>query len=290
MRFYDKIISDKLDKNNKKSQNSYTKFFDYREIRYRNYLKLIELSLKMARKYPKKLFVFRRHPSEPNEIFKSHFRNKPKNLKLIYKFTVTPWLYSCDAHINSGCTTVLESVYFKKKIITFLPFRNSSFSNYKLFKPLLFDENEILGNNFNTILNKKNININLKNLKKICINFDNTTYSHDLIIPILKRYFKNKASTINFIKIKKNKFRKLIDHLLSNLKTWVLSFDILRNLITTLAPLEFSLTKERKLLKYKDIKKSEILNLIKIFKKIDKNNSKLKVQKISESVFYIKKI
>ena len=77
----------------------------------------------------------------------------------------------------------------------------------------------------------------------------------------------------------------MIDYYASNLKSWVFSISFLRGIITPFFPLEFSFTKERKLLKYKNIKKFEVLNLINIFKKIDKNKLKFKVKKISDSVF-----
>ena len=58
-----------------------------------NYYKLIDLTIDIAKQNPKLLIIFRKHPNETNENLEKLFKNKPKNLKLIYKYSVTPWIF-----------------------------------------------------------------------------------------------------------------------------------------------------------------------------------------------------
>ena len=66
---------------------------------------------------------------EEDKFINNFFKDKPKNLKLIYKYSVTPWIMSCDVHIHSGCLTAIES-NFKKEMTPLMPNYDKSF---KLF-------------------------------------------------------------------------------------------------------------------------------------------------------------
>ena len=37
-------------------------------------------------------------------------------IKIIFKYTVTPWIIACKSYIHSGCTTVFEAITLNKKI------------------------------------------------------------------------------------------------------------------------------------------------------------------------------
>ena len=80
------------------------------------------LQSRLQKENPNTTFVFRRHPIESEEYIKNKFINKPKNLKLIYKFSVTPWIYNCNFHLHSGCLSSLETIKLKKfsYLFTFL--------------------------------------------------------------------------------------------------------------------------------------------------------------------------
>ena len=45
---------------------------------------------------------------------KRRFGKIPSNLKIIYKYSATPWIIACDVFIHSGCTTSLEAAILKK--------------------------------------------------------------------------------------------------------------------------------------------------------------------------------
>ena len=86
----------------------------FNTFRKNNYESLLNLTIKIAKENPNITFVFRRHPMENEDFLKIKFADKPKNLKLIYKFSVTPWIYNCNFHLHSGCLSSLETIKLKK--------------------------------------------------------------------------------------------------------------------------------------------------------------------------------
>ena len=74
---------------------------------------------------------------EEDSFINEYFKEKPQNLKLIYKYSVTPWIMNCDVHIHSGCLTAIESAILKKKQITFMPNYDNSFRIFQNLSPFL---------------------------------------------------------------------------------------------------------------------------------------------------------
>ena len=81
------------------------------------YLDTVKIMKQIALICPKSLFIFRPHPGQDIKKVKKTFGKIPKNLKIIYKHTVTPWIIASDLFIHAGCTTSYEASVLKKKII-----------------------------------------------------------------------------------------------------------------------------------------------------------------------------
>ena len=62
----------------------------------------------IASAFPDINFVFRPHPIASPEYWYSNLR-KLRNLSIIYKGSVEPWIYSSKAVIHAGCTTGLQA-------------------------------------------------------------------------------------------------------------------------------------------------------------------------------------
>ena len=54
---------------------------------------------------------------EKHDELKINIEKKIKNIKVEYKYTITPWIMCCDYFLHSGCSTVFEASILKKKII-----------------------------------------------------------------------------------------------------------------------------------------------------------------------------
>lgn len=64
--------------------------------------------------------VFRPHPEEEKSIYEDAFA-KHKNVSVIYKGSVIPWLLASEVMIHPDCTTSIESLMLGKKAISHLP-------------------------------------------------------------------------------------------------------------------------------------------------------------------------
>ena len=80
-----------------------------------NYLELVKVCIEIAKSNPKLTVIFRRHPNETDENLKELFKNKPKNIKLVYKFTVTPWIIASDYYLHAGVSNIAGSHSLEKK-------------------------------------------------------------------------------------------------------------------------------------------------------------------------------
>ena len=107
-----KLNSHLLFSNNSQKKN----YIENSEVYLNNYIRLLNLVKKIAIQNPKLTIIFRRHPSETHISIREYFRDKPANLKIIYKFNITPWILACRYYLHSGCQSYLEALALKKKL------------------------------------------------------------------------------------------------------------------------------------------------------------------------------
>ena len=273
----------------KNLKNHISKKLKFNDNRKKNYFALLNLVSKIAEENPKKTFIFRRHPFESENFIQNFFYNKPKNLKLIYKFPVTPWIYNCDMHLHSGCLSSLESIFLKKKLITFMPFNSiEDFENYKSFKPF-FKREDICRKFFKKKKYSKK-QFFYGNMERVLINFSNKK-TFKLILNVFNTKYKNIKSQISFKKIDKNPKSSLLNLVLkigSSAKSLINKSPFAQEYLAKISPY-LTDTKETKSLKFKSITLDEMKKTIKLFTKADNFKGLIDVKKISESTFYIKK-
>ena len=267
-----------------KEQKKFSKVLKNEENMKLNYLKLINLVIKIAKQNPKLIIIFRKHPNETKENLKKLFKNKPKNIKLIYKYTVTPWILACDHYLHSGCQTSLEAIAIKKKIVTYMPVKLYPNINFKLTKPFFADEEKCLNFFKDLKKNKKKFSIS-KQTKMIAENLNSNKYYVNNFINFLKKEYpyQMKSELQKRDDIHQNFLIKNFMKLGSIIKSFLVKNDIYLNFI----PKSYYISKESKEQKFNSISAREIKNYLNYMIKLDTKKPKLSLRKTSESAYLI---
>jgi len=170
---------------------------------YKSSLKIYKHFLKLPQKisllYKNNKVILRPHPSE-NILTWVNKYTKKKNIVVIYKNNVVPWILGSKKIYQNRCTTALDAFFLRKSVINFDPYK-SKFEHKKLF----------------SILGKKSHKIKV-NEKKIIKNYVENFFTHDASAKLVK--------IIKKIKLEKNKSYSMIlflilvklDILVENLK------------------------------------------------------------------------
>jgi surface carbohydrate biosynthesis protein len=249
-----------------------------------NYFKLIDLTIRIAKQNPKQLIIFRRHPNETKENLKKLFKNKPKNIKLIYKYSVTPWILACKYYLHSGCQTSLEAIASNKKIITYMPYKSYPNVNWKFTRPFFDNEKKCLNFFKNLNKNKKKFFLSQRT-KSIAYNLKLNNYYVKNFVNFLKREYSYdmKSELQKSDDAKQNFLIKKILKFASNIKSFLVERDIYFKFI----PNHYYVSKEAKERKFKSIKFDEMQKYLSYIIKIYGNRTELKLKKMSDSAFLI---
>ena len=248
------------------------------------YLEIVVLLKTMAKKNPDKYFIFRPHPGQDIKLVKKTFGEIPKNLKIIYKYTVTPWIIACDLFVHSGCTTSYEAKVLNKKIIHIQDINDSSQSAIighvfkKNYGNINYNKLQDLINN-KIILKSPNIRDKIKN----SIEF-NYFYKNFLNYLKEKNFLTKEASLfMRHYNLENNFFKKT----LSYLKQKFINFGLLR-LFNNRLPDYFLISKKIKDSKIKNLSRFELLNILNSFENLDNSKKmKLNIKKINKNSFKI---
>ncbi len=291
--FYDTVIDEDLYKiyirdtiKDKKGVEQFFKNFNYD---FENYVGLINLSKKIAEKFKNHTIIFRPHPRQDINKVKNRFGKIPKNLKIIYKFTSSPWIIKSNIYVHSHCATVYEALLLKKKIFCFRPNLKMMYEK-KLteYGEFYQDENKLI-EKLSKQINKKKIKNNIFNSK--IIHFDEKGLdSSEIIAKKIIQKFRKVKSEIKYNKISEKKrsyIKYFIFSLLSILKGFLYNnFKIFYLFLFrySIIKSKYIFTKDYKKNKIKSLQISEINNF---FKKIDNSNLKIYCKKINEKIFEI---
>jgi surface carbohydrate biosynthesis protein len=255
-----------------------------------NYYSLLDLVKKIAIQNPNLTIIFRRHPSESEYFIENYFKDKPKNLKLIYKYSIIPWIIACKFYLHSGCQSYLEALSLNKKIISYYPIEYKHTDNFFLSKPLFHEEKKCL-NFFKKKLINKNFFLYKKNIPYVVKNINNNVTFHKEFSNFLNKNFKSKKSNI----ILKSEIKGIHVSILNFVYYFISKFKnfFIKNRIFFLLNKFFSyedlISKDAKNNKFRSLLKSEIDYYLDIFQKIDKSNNEIVVKKLSENVFLLHK-
>lgn len=85
--------------------------------------------------------VIRPHPNEKITTWKKLFKDY-KNVKVIKRYDIFPWIYCADAVIHNSCTTGIEAYLLGKKVIAYKPVTSENFE-LKLPNSLSIEVNNI---------------------------------------------------------------------------------------------------------------------------------------------------
>ena len=263
-------------------------YFKRRKVEIINYKNLIKLSKDIAKNNPNYDIIFRPHPNQSLEKVRKRFGKIPKNLKIVFYDTITPWIIGCELFIHSGCTTFLEASTLNKRIIYFNENHTKSLRSKMFYKIgyYLKDYSKCLkfinlnaNNNFKFIKKSRRPtqfihNSGEKNFSDIFINLINNKY---------KRKLKNKNKYIIF-KDNKNQISLKTKSLLSKIKNFIISKQIFIYFTKFFKP-DFLLTKAYKKNKFDNLKKSNLSSdLSKLIIK-----SKFRIYELDENLFLITK-
>ena len=291
--FYDTVIDEDLYKiyirDTIKDKKGVEQFFENFKYDFENYVGLINLTKKIAKKFKNHTIIFRPHPRQDINKVKNRFGKIPKNLKIIYKFTSSPWIIKSDLYVHSHCATVYEALILKKKIFCFRPnlkmMYGKKLTEYGEFHQ---DEDKLI-ENLDKQINEKKIKNNIFDSKIIYFNESGLDSSEIIAKKIIQKFRKVK-SEIEYSKInekKKSYIKYFIFSLLSVLKRFIYNnfksfylFLFKYSLIKS----KYIFTKDYKNNKIKSLQKREINNF---FKKIDNSNLKIYCKIINEKIFEI---
>ena len=270
-----------------KKETLIKKNFDkYLEIEKNNYINLIRLLEKIAINNPDINIVFRPHPRQDIEIVKRRFSKKIKNIKIIYKDVITPWIAACDIYFHSGCSSFLEAASLEKKIIYFS--QNDHEKKAQMYKEF--------GKYFNSIdtcfnflkKNKRNSEFVFSKSKKPLSIIENSRTSKEFnqkFIKYLKKNYSNKLLSVKNLYPIKNSFNSSLDKFKILIKKFILQFSFLENILFQLNASNI-LSNKYKIKKFPHLKKNEVLKYV--FRSTKIKNSII-IEQLSKDLFSLRR-
>jgi surface carbohydrate biosynthesis protein len=170
-------------------------------------MSMIQLTHKLAIRFPLKNFVYRPHPSENHEYYKHVFKGV-ENIHVIHEGPVAPWIISAEAVIHDGCTTAIEAYIAGKPVINFKPFYDSEadiwLPNQMGIRAKSFEEVEGI------IVDKENYQFDIndlpskKRITDLLYNFENDSYA--ALIDVIDKKI-NESQFNNYTKPSKSYIR-----------------------------------------------------------------------------------
>lgn len=94
--------------------------FKHKQILFNEFKKVIPI---IANTFPSINIIVRPHPSENIKSWEQIFSNN-KNIKVINKGNVIPWIIGSKALISNGCTTSIEATILDKPTLGYYPISN----------------------------------------------------------------------------------------------------------------------------------------------------------------------
>ena len=153
-----------------------------------NFLKYDQMYSILCNKFPKETFLIVPHPGEGLKYYEK-LEKKYKNLSIVTENSnLNKWIMSSKFLISCNCTTTIEARILNVPNINYIPYKDV-LAEYKLTKSSSLNMRKIF-NLVNFIQNKKYVKFKLpkdnqKNIKQNLANFSNN-YSVDIIVKNLK--------------------------------------------------------------------------------------------------------
>ena len=273
------------------NQNVINKWHKYNALERENYLKFLEFVKKLAIANPNTNFVFRKHPVEDENKLKIFFGKIPKNLHIIYKFSVTPWIISCDQYLHSGCTTSIEASILKKKIIFY---SLKSITNHIRFKKLKFSNLNFTNEDkcISFFKNNKNFKYKARDIGSIINNNDKNSFYKNFI-KVIKKVNLSRKSVIIYREVNQNLLNRIymsVRNLILKILSFIKNKFVLGTFLEKYIPEKHVFGNKAALRKFISLKKTEINDIIYRLNRLNKKKIKVKISKISDSVYKLENI
>ena len=271
----------------KKEKQIKKNFNRYLDIEKENYIYLIKLLEKIAQENPNINIIFRPHPRQNIDLVKKRFNLKAKNIKIVYKDVITPWIAACDLYIHSGCSSFLEAASLQKKIIYFS--KKDHDKKAKMYKQYGYYFNSI--NNCLKFLKKnkrKNFFIISKSKKpKLIIeNSNSSVVFYKNLISFLNKKYSKKILPLKKFYTEKSSFDKGMGKIKINLKKIILQIPILENVFFYFNASNI-LSRQYKIKKFPYLKKKEIYKYL--FRSF-KGRIRVNIKQLSKDLFYLRRV
>jgi surface carbohydrate biosynthesis protein len=273
------------------SIDKYKYIHAYEKLNYFNSIKLFKMAAEKNKDYN---FIFRPHPGQDIHKVKKSFGSIPKNLHIVFEYSVTPWIIASDLFIHNDSNTAFEAFALKKKIIKFQIISKIKYF-YRSIKIgiTISDVNKGL-NLINKLLYKKNTKPFNKNWGNSTIyNLDKKKFFYKNFITFIKKnkkkYNHRDANyKMHFNYLNQSWLKKTCNNFLSKIKTHSLKFKWVYNYFDA-KDSSFFFNKSLKDDKFPGLTKGEIINDLKKFSNIEKVKFKFNVLTIDKNVFLISK-
>ncbi len=250
-----------------------------------NYKETIIFLKKLALKNININFVFRPHPRQDIIKVKKSFGKISKNFFIEDKFSISPYISMCNFYIHRGCTSVIEAMILKKKIIYL---KDHNYNERVWMNKIGFK----LSNRKNEIELVSNI-INQKMLVKINKNSDIVqNVGSKKFYKFFLKFIKNKKfnkinSVLNIDNFKETD--NLFNKIKSNIKNFLIKYNIVTKYLLRINE-DHILPKSYGFAKFNGLTSKEIKkNLLEL--RISNGNNfikKISLQKINSNSFLLK--
>ena len=229
----------------------------------------------LSKKYPKINFIIRPHPSESLDNYKEIFK-EVKNISVLNKGNVHPWILASKGVLHYDCTTGIESVLASKPTISYVPKKDKNiFAWLPTFVSKEVNNLQELDLQINKIVSNSYGLHNLEEEKRIILNSfiaNVTKNSSDLIAEFFKNFYSNKQIAT----IKKTHLKLLLQRFKSTLKYYK---SILLN----------EKKKKISMRKYGDISKNEVEEKLRLLSKTNNKSFNFTINSYGKNVIHIKK-
>ena len=192
------VFSDRGDYNveNESERMNRINFFSHSS---RQLISMIQLTHQLAIRFPNLNFVFRPHPSENHNYYKTIFSGV-KNIFVNHDGPILPWIIASKLIIHEGCTTAVEATLAEKQVINFKTENNPA---YDIWLPnQLGIKVDTIDNVIHTIqkIIEDNYSIDAKNyentkISDLIYNFKGDSF--DALLQIIDQKIASKTNKLN---------------------------------------------------------------------------------------------
>jgi surface carbohydrate biosynthesis protein len=278
---------------NKKKYLFNKEYISNHKKRFEEYIHQINTVKELAETFPELNFIYRPHPYQDVELVKKRFGKEFKNIKIIFKNSITSWILASKIYIHSGCTTFIEAFILKKNIINLFLGKENNNIKFSYVGKTFYNSTSLIVFINKFLKTKKFNNKTDPKIFSLVKNIKTKNYFYKNFIKMLNNDYKHMSSEVIYKKPIKNLLLKIYISFTSNfflLLSFIKNRFVLKiNFIARFLPEQFQYSKAYKERKFKKLTRHEVINTLKKFDNSERKNiiNSINVVKISNNVFEI---